>query len=186
MIVEAIAREVREACGRPGNVFTPAFYDRHLAVVAKYSAELAAALGADGDTVALAAWLHDISAVLDFATLPEHPAASARIAGEWLARHGDPAARSAIVADAIRRHSTPLRLGEGSPEAICLSNADAMAQIAAPDFWLYFAFRIRNLGYEDGRRWYQEKVRTNWEAIIPAAQEIVRARYREVVAALQE
>lgn len=181
MILDQIRGEVRALCQEPGNVLAPGFYDGHLARVARYGLELADALAADREIVELAAWLHDISAVLDFATLPAHAAASADRAAAMLAAHGYPDARVAAVADAVRRHTRPLQVSEGTPEEVALSNADAMAQIAAPDYWLYFAFRIRNLGYAEGRSWYEALVRRNWEAIVPQARAILEPRYQEVV-----
>ncbi len=181
MILDQIRGEVWMACQQAGNVLTPGFYDAHLALVARYGLELADTLGADREIVELAAWLHDISAVLDFTTLPEHAEASARRAATMLADHGYPDARVAAVADAVRRHTRPLQLAEGTPEEVALSNADAMAQIAAPEYWLYFAFRIRNLGYAEGRAWYEAMMRRNWEAIVPQARAILEPRYREVL-----
>ncbi len=68
---------VLEDCRRPANIFGPSFFDQHPAVVAEYAGGLAARLGADPEAVELAAFLHDISAVRDPATLPRHAAASA-------------------------------------------------------------------------------------------------------------
>ncbi len=182
MLLEAIRGEVRDACDRPENRLTPSFYEEHLRLVADHATSLAAALGADRELVELAAWLHDISAVLDFATLPTHPDASADAAGGMLARHGCPAARVAAVAAAIRRHSQPLRVGQGTPEEVCLSNADASAQIAAPAFWLYFAYRVRNLGFTEGREWYAARLRQNWQAMIPEARALVESEYARALA----
>ncbi len=177
MLLEEIRGEVRAACERPENALAASFYDEHLGIVAAHATSLAGALGADREIVELAAWLHDISAVLDFATLPTHPEASAELAGGMLAGHGYPAGRVAAVAAAIRRHSRPLAVGEGTPEEVCLSNADASAQIAAPAYWLYFAFRVRNLSFADGRAWYAARVRQNWAAMIPEARALVETAY---------
>ncbi len=177
MLLDEVRQEVREACERPENALTASFYDEHLAIVAAHATSLATALGADPEVVELAAWLHDISAVLDLATLPTHAEASADLAGGMLARRGYPDARVAAVASAIRRHSAPLQVGDGTPEEVCLSNADAGAQIAAPAFWLYFAFRVRNLDFAAGRAWYAGRVRQNWQAMIPQARALVEPAY---------
>lgn len=182
MIVDDILPDVRSACEQPENVLTPAFFDEHLAVVARYATALAPAVGAEPEAVELAAWLHDFSAVLDFSTLPTHPAVSADLAGAMLARFGYPEERVALVTDAIAKHSSPLAPGAGSPEAVCLSNADAMAQIACPAFWLYFAFRVRKLDYAEGKRWYRDRVRSNWEALIPEARALVAVEHARTAA----
>ncbi len=185
MIVEDMRGHVLEACGDPANVLTPGFFHDHLLVVASYAAVLAPRLGADAEVVELAAYLHDLSAVRDFSTLSHHAASSADLARALLLERGYPAERTAAVAAAIARHSVPLATGEGTPEEVCLSNADAMAQIAMPAFWLYFAFRVLKLGYVDGRRWYADKVRTNWEALIPGARELLGARHDRVAEVLE-
>ncbi len=168
-MIDEIRSDVLEACGRADNLLTPAFFDRHLEVVAAYARELADALGADREIVELAAWLHDISAVLDLGTLPTHAADSAQLGARMLRARGYLEERAARVAEAIGAHVVPLARGQGSLEAVCLSNADAMAQIAMPAFWLFFAFTVRRLSYDDGLRWYAGLVRQRWEQLIPEA-----------------
>ncbi len=185
MITDDIRREVHQACAEPANVLTGAFYDEHLRLVVHYATALAPRLGADAETVELAALLHDISAVQDITTLPQHASASADLGRSLLLERGYPPARADTVAAAILRHSSPVAVGAATPEEVCLSNADAMAQIAAPAYWLYFAYRVRQLGYEDGKRWYTERVRQNWEALVPEARQLVEERYAQVAAALE-
>ena len=95
---------------------------------------------------------------------------------------GDRDARIEMVASAIGRHGAPLRSGEGTPEEICLSNADAMAQITAPAFWLFFAFTLRKLDFAAGKDWYARKVRENWDAIVPEARALIRAEHARALA----
>ncbi len=184
MMVAEIGAEVVEACGAAANVLTPSFYHEHIRVVEKYASGLAIRLGADVEIVELAALLHDISAVRDFSSLPRHAAASAELARARLVEGGYPAERADAVAEAIVRHSEPMAVGEASLEAVCLAHADAMAQIAMPTYWLWFAFRVRQLGYEEGKRWYAERVRQSWQRLIPEARELLGARYDEVTAVL--
>jgi len=176
-MLEDIRQEVLEACRRPDNVLTPAFYDQHLRLVAEHATALADVLGAEREIVELAAWLHDLSAVLDFSTLPTHAEASAQLAASMLARRGYPGDRIDRVAGAIRRHGAPLGAGEGTAEEVCVSNADAMSQIAAPAFWLFFAFEVRKLGFAEGQRWYGERVRQGWQALVPEARALIESEY---------
>jgi uncharacterized protein len=185
MIVEDMRGLVLEACGDPANVLSPGFFHDHVLVVAAYAAALAPRLGADTEVVELASYLHDLSAVRDFSTLSHHAATSAALARTLLQERGYPAERATAVGTAIERHSRPIATGEGTPEEVCLANADAMAQIAMPAFWLFFAFHVLKLGYTEGKGWYVDKVRQNWDALIPEAREMLGGRYAQVAAVLE-
>jgi len=177
---------VRQACQRPENIFGPAFFDEHLAVVADCAARLADHLRADSEVVELAAYLHDLSAVCDPATLPVHPEASARLAAQLLTERGYPPQTITAVADAIALHSAPLALGQASPEAVCLSNADAAARILRPAYWLYFAFRVRSQAFEEGRCWLRTLLETQWRDLIEPAKDLVGTQYALATDLLRE
>jgi hypothetical protein len=178
MILAAIRDCVRRDCLSAGNAFGPAFFDEHLAVVADCGRRLAGRFGADPDTVELAAWLHDLSAVRDLSTLADHPRASAALARELLREQGCDAEAIECVAQAIASHSMPVAPGAGPPEAVALSNADAIAQIVRPAYWLYFAFAVRGLGFEEGRQWVARLVEGKWQALTPAAKDLADGGYR--------
>jgi putative nucleotidyltransferase with HDIG domain len=175
------AAEIREfaqhACERAGNILTLSFFDQHLLVVAQCAASLAEPLGADVEAVELAAYLHDISAVFDPTTLPNHPGLSAELAIQILLERGHPQDRVGEIARAIALHSDPLPIGSASPEAVCISNADAVARIVRPAYWMYFAFRIRNCGFEEGRQWLRSLMERQWHSLIEPAKELVGAQY---------
>lgn len=166
MDIGAMRAYVRAECAREQNVFGPSFYEEHLAVVAEYGTRLAERLGADREIVETAAWLHDIAAVRDRAALPRHAALGAAMAGELLCPHGYTAAEAGRIAACIASHSTPLAIGEGTTEEVCVSNADAIAQIVRPVYWLYMVYGVRRLGYEEGRRWLLERVEGNWRGLV--------------------
>ncbi len=177
MIVEAIRNRVKEECVRDQNVLGPSFFEEHLEVVAQYGAELAIRLGADAEIVALAAYLHDISAVRDFSTLPTHAQDSAEIARHILDELGYPAERVERVAQCIRTHSSPLQTPGATPEQVCISNADAIAQIVRPAFWCFIAYGVFRMNFEDGRRWQRERRERNWAAMIRPAQKLAHEGY---------
>ncbi len=175
-----ILRElVYRDCRQSDNVFGPSFFDQHLAVVAEYAGILAQPLGADVEAVELAAYLHDLSAVRDVSTLPDHANLSAAQARQILAGYGCSQALVGRVTRAIAAHSNPVPIGSGSPEEICLSNADAIAQIARPLYWAYVVFGIRKQTFEQGRGWLLHLYETKWDALIQPASELVRDRYAE-------
>jgi uncharacterized protein len=161
---------VREACLRPENRFGPAFLDQHTALATSLALALAPRLGADPVTVALAGWLHDPAAVRDFSCLADHHAAGARLARELLAPLGVPAARVEAVARTIETHSFPVRPGQGTPEQVCLSNADVLSHLARPAYWTFYLYGPRAMTYADGRRWLESRIGPAFEALTPEAQ----------------
>lgn len=173
MVIEIAREHARAACRRDANIFGPSFFDEHLAVVADVAARLAPEVGADVEAVVAAAYLHDLSAVCDAATLPTHAAASAEIAREFLSGRGFMGSMIEGVARAIASHSEPLAAGSASPEEICLSNADAAARMLRPAYWLYFAFAVRKLPFDEGRDWLRSLYQRQWAALIEPARELV-------------
>jgi uncharacterized protein len=177
MITEPVKEYVFNECNSIKNAFGPAFFEQHLSVVVEYAKRLGATLGADLEIIELAAWLHDISAVQDFAALPKHPALSAEIARKMLLEKDYPSERMERVVKCIASHSSPVQIGNGLPEEVCVSNADAMSQIVKPVHWLYYVFRVRQFGFAEGRDWLRQRVESNWAALIPQAKAIIEKQY---------
>jgi uncharacterized protein len=168
---------VQGACQRGENVFGPTFFDQHLAVVAEGATTLAERLGADVQDVQLAAYLHDISAVCDPITLPNHPSLSADLATQLLIERGYPQGRVSSIARAIASHSNSLPIGTASAEEVCLSNADAVARILRPAYWMYFAFGVRKSGFKEGRQWLRSLIEKQWCSLVDPAKELVGKQY---------
>ncbi|MEN6426161.1 MAG: HD domain-containing protein [Phycisphaerales bacterium] len=180
MILQAMKKYAAGECNSGKNAFSPAFFDEHLSVVVAYARQLAEVLGADLEIVELAGWLHDISAIQDFAALPRHPALSVEIARKMLQEQGCPPERIERVAKCIASHSTPIQVGNGLIEEVCISNADAMSQIVKPAYWSYYVFRVRQFGFVEGRDWLRQRVESHWAALIPQAKAIVEKQYCQV------
>lgn len=181
MIIDAVKNFVQGECNKPANVLSPAFFTQHLLVVADYSKILAETLSADREIVELSAYLHDIAAVQNIALLPEHHTLSAAAARNILLQNNYPLEKTERVMQAITKHISPIQLGQGSLEDICLSNADAMSQITKPIFWMYFAFSIRRLNYDQGKEWLGQRIENNWNALIQPAKEIIEEEYNQVM-----
>ncbi len=173
-----VVKYVRDLCRDPANAFTEAFFNEHICMVVDYSRKLAEVMKADAEVVELAAYLHDMAAVRDFRVLATHAQKGAEEGRSFLKERGYDARRADRVAACILRHSSPIRAGEGLPEEVCVSNADAMAQIANPPYWFFFAYRIMGMGFVAGRNWYAEKVMANWAQLTDPARRIIEARYR--------
>lgn len=177
MLTSDVQSYVQQACLRSENIFSPAFFDEHLAEVAQCATRLATELGADREIVELAAYLHDISAILDYSSLADHARLGADAASRILQACGFPSARAAAVAAASIRHSTPLALGSASVEAVCISNADAMSRLLHPAYWLYYAFSVRKLSFSEGRTWFRSLIEKEWGLMIEPARKMVAGHY---------
>jgi len=173
-----------ELCKSGNNRFGAAFYEQHILLNERYSHRLADILNADKEILSLAAYLHDIAAISDFTTLAEHHLKGAEKAGQILANKGYPLSVITKVQKCIVTHSAPVALGEGTIEEVCFSNADAITQIVNPVYWLYYAFSVRGFSYEDGKRWYYERVTTHWEKLIAPAKQLIEADYRNILGIL--
>ncbi len=176
MVGTLIRNLVQGDCARDENIFGASFFDEHIAVVAEYAANLAAILGADRAIVELAAYLHDLSAVRDASTLPNHASASAQLAAQLLSERGCSPEIVDAVARCVVTHSSPIPLGGGTSEEVCISNADAMAQIARPAYWSYYVFGVRKQPFEDGCLWLRRLYQTKWDSLIPPARDLIRNR----------
>ncbi len=177
MLIGDIREIAYQACQRNENILSPAFFDQHLAVVAHCAKQLAGSLGADPELVELAAYLHDLSAVYDPTTMPDHANLSADVATRILLERGYPQDHISKIARSIASHSNPLPVGRASPEEVCLSNADAVARILRPAYWLYFAFAVRKCSFEEGRQWLRSLVEGQWDVLVDPAKEFVGSQY---------
>lgn len=181
-----IRDHVLNECRKESNQFTPAFFDEHILVVNDYAKKLAIITGADCEAVEIASYLHDISAVADITTLARHNAASAEWACGILTPLGYPGKSIEMVKKAILTHVSPLKPGSCTPEELCLSNADAMAQITRPTYWLFITYRILKLNYTDGKQWLLQRINNNWNAITEPAREIIAEEYDLVMQCLKK
>lgn len=185
MGIDGIRDLVRSECLRDSNRFGPAFFDQHLETVVRYGRELAVRLGADPEVVALAGYLHDLSAVRDLASVPTHHLDGARIAHELLRAHGWAPAVADAVCRCIESHSAPVVKGQGTLEEVCVSNADVMSHIARPAYWFFYLYRVRGMQYGDGLSWLRTRVERLWSGLTEDARAIVAIEHSAAVRILE-
>jgi HD superfamily phosphodiesterase len=184
MVSKKVFEYVEDACDQPANLLAKAFYKEHIMVVYNYSNILSTILNCDSEIAGTSALLHDISVVFDFKTLPSHNSDSAKLAGTVLRNINYPEEKTEKVKSCILNHMSPLKIDEGPLEDVALSNADAISQIIVPSYWLYFAFKIRNLSYEEGLKWYSDRIENNWNSLIDPAKKIIEDKYRIIRSAI--
>ncbi len=186
MSADAIRELVRSECFLDSNRFGRAFFDQHLETVVRYGGELAARLGADPEVVALAGYLHDLSAVRDLASVPTHHLDGAHIARELLHAHGWSLGVTDAVCRCIESHSAPVAMGQGTLEEVCVSNADVMSHIARPAYWFFYLYRVRGMQYAEGLSWLRTRVERLWSGLTEDARAIVATEYAAAVRILED
>jgi putative nucleotidyltransferase with HDIG domain len=175
MNTDIIHKYVMEAC--KNRVLGTDFFDQHILVVVNFADQLAENLGADREIVNLSAYLHDIAAVLDFNNRKNHPITGADLAEQILSRNNYPPEKIIKVKKCITTHSSPVALGNGLIEEVCLSNADALSQINNPAYWLYFFYNINQLNYAEGTKSYLSLIDSNWKRLIDPAKHLIEKKY---------
>lgn len=180
MVKDHMKELVRNECNHPDSVFGSAFFEQHILVVRDYASRLSEQLGADPEILEIASYLHDISAIRDINALPNHHVLSAEFAESVLMGEKYDARKIEIVKKAILNHSKPVAIEDGSPEEVCLSNADAISQIINPAYWLYYVFSVRKMSFEQGLEWYRQKIDSNWNNLIQQGRDLIREDYERV------
>ena len=177
-MLEQIKSLIRDVCIHGTGPFDIIFFDKHICVMAQIADTLAQAYQADREIVTLAAYLHDISAIEDYASVARHHILGGERAEEILAAHGYPADKTDAVRKCIFSHSAPVAKGQGTLEEVCISNADAASQILMPGYWLHYAFAVKQMDYKSGLNWYTEKIDSHWNSMAEEARAIVTEAYR--------
>lgn len=98
----------------------------HIEAVVKNVEILAEKYGADKETVIIAAWLHDIASITDYAMYEEHHKYGANIAKEIL-NELNYDKKTALVQKCILNHRGSVKLGRTSIEELCVADADAIS-----------------------------------------------------------
>jgi putative nucleotidyltransferase with HDIG domain len=172
---------VEDKCLANENLFQPIYFEKHIKQVEKFALNLAEILHADKEVVRVASLLHDISAICNFETVSNHATQGAIMACDILIDYPLSQEQKVKVFHCIEKHTFPIPVGADIPEAVCVSNAVAMALIAEPTFWMYYAFSVRKLNYTEGYQWYKDRVMKNWNALIHPASEIIYDNYMKTI-----
>jgi uncharacterized protein len=176
-LLRDLEREAREACQSPDNRFGPEFFEEHVIPVREKALMLSTLIGADAFCVEAASYLHDIAVIRDFSALEAHERHSADAAVARLRAGYVPEEKIRLTVEAIAGHSRPVWRGEANAETVCVSNADAMATIAKPVYWLRYAFLVKGLGYRDGAAFVHKWFERGWNDMIDEARTLCAADY---------
>lgn len=175
MVTDYIREYVKAECSK--TTFNHELYENHIKVVAGYAVRLAEILGADKLVVELASYLHDFAAVHNFEHANDHHIIGAKAAEELLYQFKFSDDIISQVKEALLMHTKPQSKNGASIEAVCLSNAVAMSQLAKPSFWMYYGFTVKKKNYNDCIRKYVKWMEENWQTMIEPAREMMSTEY---------
>lgn len=184
-VLAALYTEVERACRAPSNAFGYGIWTHHIVHVIAHGKTLAGVLGADAETVELAALLHDYAGIKDVRLAPEHHLHGAREAERLLREHGFPPERTEAVAHCILTHRASRGLPPQTLEAVCVSSADAMAHISQAASLLHLAYVRKGLDVDGGAAWVRAKLTRSYGKLCPEAKGLIDADYRAAARFLQ-
>jgi uncharacterized protein len=184
-LIDDVRARVKRAAHDETNVFGPGIWDHHILRVVENAQYLAGELGADRETVTIAALLHDYASLVDPEYIDDHHEHGARIAAEILkGRVAD--ARLTTVTECIRAHRASRGPDPETPAEHSVASGDGMAHVQAVPSLLRAAYVNREMTVEEGAGWVRAKLERSWEKLHPVAADAVREDYRAAMTLLDD
>jgi len=174
MVTDYIREFVKQECKK--TQLTMDLYENHILLVAEYGERLSKLLGADSLVVELASYLHDFSSVHNFDHKTDHSIKNPKLIQELLSKFKFSESVIKGVTETIMANSRPIN-GKATIEAICLSNAEAMSQLAKPVFWMFFNNSAEQKPYKECVKTYIDWMESNWKTMISEARDMMAEEY---------
>ncbi len=176
-IISLIAMEVEGACRSRNNRFGYGVWSHHIISVAEYAKIMALELGADVEVVQLAALLHDYAGIKDYSDYGNHHIKGAYEAEKLLLMYGYPKDKVELVKECIMSHRGSLNLEKASIEAVCVSDADALAHIDNVPSLLYLAYNQKGMSIDEGMEWVNSKIQRSYSKLSRYGRQLIADRY---------
>lgn len=157
----------------------------HIESVVKNAEILAEKYNADKEIVMIAAWLHDIASVTDYALYEEHHIHGARMAYEILSELSYDETKIQIVQKCIQNHRGSVNLHKNSVEELCVADADAISHFDSVPSLLYLAYVERQMNIEDGIQFVKAKLERSFSKLSAASKEFYNDKYQQVMSILK-
>lgn len=184
-ILDYLQQEVYSRCQQPANKFGMGCY-YHIEAVVKNGVLLAEKYGADTEVVMIAAWLHDIASVTDYALYENHHIHGAEIAYELLLKLSYDEAKILLVQQCIRKHRGSVTMKKSSVEELCVADADAISHFDSVPGLLYLAYVERQMSIEEGTAFVKGKLERSYQKLSPESKDFYKEKYRQVMEVLAE
>jgi hypothetical protein len=176
-LVLEIKNIVHEACKSDSNAFGYGIWTHHIIRVVNNAKELAGLFHADLEIVEIAALLHDYAGIKDKNLHQEHHIHGADEAERILKSFNYPEAQIQKVKECILNHRGSRQYSKLSPEAECLTNADAIAHIENLDSLFYLVYVKFGMSIDEGSKWIEKKIKRSWNKISPVLKQRIESKY---------
>lgn len=182
-ILTYLQKEIYARCLKPTNKFGMGCY-YHIEAVVKNSELLAEKYGADKEVVMIAAWLHDIASVTDYALYEMHHIHGAEMAYDILTEWNYDKEKIALVQACIRNHRGSVSADRNSVEEVCVADADAISHFDSVPSLLYLAYVERGMTIEEGKEFVKRKLERSFQKLSPTSREFYQEKYLQVMSVL--
>lgn len=179
-IIDYLQKEVYRRCKQPTNKFGMGCY-YHIEAVVKNAEKLVEKYGADREIVIIAAWLHDIASITDYAMYEEHHIHGASIAKEILNELHYDKEKTELVQKCILNHRGSVNREKNSREELCVADADAISHFDNVPSLLYLAYVERKMGIEEGAHFVKAKLERSYNKLSDESKEFYKEKCKQVM-----
>ena len=153
----------------------------HIEAVVRNGEILAEKYNADKEIVMIAAWLHDIASITDYALYKEHHIHGAQIAYELLSKLSYDESKILIVQDCIKSHRGSVYIDKNNVEELCVADADAISHFDNIPNLLYLAYVERKMGLEEGIQFVKGKLERSFCKLSNESKEYYKEKYYQAM-----
>jgi len=183
-ILEYLQNEIYSRCIKPTNKFGIGCY-YHIEAVVKNAEMLAEKYNADKEVVMIAAWLHDIASVTDYALYKEHHIHGAEMAYEILSNLSYEESKILMVQNCIRNHRGSVYSDKKCIEELCVADADAISHFDSVPSLLYLAYVERKMSIKEGTDFVKGKLERSYCKLSEESKEFYKEKYCQVMSILE-
>jgi uncharacterized protein len=183
-IIEKVKQFVEAECKKPTSQYGYDPYIYHFVPMVGYAKKLAKELGADTEIVIIAAWLHDIGAIM--VERKDHHLTGAKIARQKLEKFGYPKEKINKVINCILHHRGSVPRKRNSIEEQILVEADALSAFDDITNLFNCAFVWEHLSRPEAKKSVQTKLKNKWEQLkFKESKKLIRPKYEAAMLLLK-
>lgn len=183
-VVTAVKKFAEKECKKPTSKYGYEPFIFHFIPVVKYAEKLADTIGGDKETILIAAWLHDIGAIIY--GRKDHHITGAKIADKKLTELGYPAEKIELVKKCILHHRGSQYSSRESVEEKIVAEADVLSNFENIAGIFKAAFIYENLDQGEAKNSVRKKLENKWKQIhFEASKKIIKPKYEAAMLLLK-